>query len=306
MIEKIALFFKNILDWLKLDNCIFRYFFDALKITNNSLILATPLILFILFASTYLILSPVNKVFNIAFVLFLFFAMTAAFFSGWFYTIKLAVEDFLTPKTLDVVVSDEGNDAAPTAPEDMFYLIKQFPVGVAHNFVPFFFMVVLFFIMLTGVIFFSYKSAYLLIGSVGITRPELFFALSSPDAMRKLVTSLTIDQQIKLSYWNLYFLFTTTFYSFLVMFWAPEIIYSEDSVLKDLLHSISKLFKKFFRALMMFAFLMLVYFVISLLSTWIRLPLLQFLMTVIYFYFLVYAAVLVFLFYKKEFTSKED
>src|SRR5574344_1789033 len=304
MVEKIALFFKNILDFLKSDTCIFKYFSNSLKITNNNLILATPLILFILFASTYLMLSPATKLFNIVIVLLLFFAMTAAFFSGWFYTIKLAVEDFVVPKKIDVVVSDDGNKSQ--VKEDTFFLIKQFPTGVANHFVQYFLMVILFFVLLTIVIFITFKTAYLLIGGIGISRPELFWALSSPEAMRKIISSLTVEQQIRLSYWNLYFLFTTTLYSFIVMFWAPEIIYNEISVVKALAHSVVKVFKKFFRALTMFAFLMLVYFLISIISTLIRNAFIEFFMTVVYFYFLVHAAILKFLFYKKEYCSDED
>src|SRR5574344_62183 len=304
MVEKIALFFKNILDFLKSDTCIFKYFSNSLKITNNNLILATPLILFILFASTYLMLSPATKLFNIVIVLLLFFALTAAFFSGWFYTIKLAVEDFVAPKKIDVVVSDDGNKSQ--VKEDTFFLIKQFPTGVANHFVQYFLMVILFFVLLTIVIFITFKTAYLLIGGIGISRPELFWALSSPEAMRKIISSLTVEQQIRLSYWNLYFLFTTTLYSFVIMFWAPELIYGKENVFKAFWVSVKRLFSKFFRSLTMFSFLMLVYFIISIFSAIARLPILAFFMTVVYFYFLVYAAVLVFLFYKKEFIPDEE
>ena len=36
MIEKIASFFKFISDWFKSDLCVFKYFYDALFITNNN------------------------------------------------------------------------------------------------------------------------------------------------------------------------------------------------------------------------------------------------------------------------------
>ena len=166
-------------------------------------------------------------------------------------------------------------------------------------------MILLFFVLFTLVVIFTYKSALLLIGSIGISRPELFFAMSSPEAMTSLLKNLTLEQQTKLSQWNLYFIFTTTLYSFLVMFWAPEIMFKQQTAFHAFVTSVSKLIKKFFKALTIFSFLMILYFIIMLLSAIVKLQFAQFLITVVYFYFLLYAAMLIFLFYKKEFEADE-
>lgn len=285
MLEKLALFFKNISDYMKSDICLFNYFKEALVLTNKNIVLASPLIIFIMFASVYLLITP-YRAFNIAFILLLFFAMTAAFFSGWFYTVMLAVKE-------------ENNK------EDIFDILKQFPTGVGKHFLQYFVMILLFFVLFTLVVIFTYKSALLLIGSIGISRPELFFAMSSPEAMTSLLKNLTLEQQTKLSQWNLYFIFTTTLYSFLVMFWAPEIVFKQQTAFHAFVTSVSKLIKKFFKALTIFSFLMILYFIIMLLSAIVKLQFAQFLITVIYFYFLLYAAMLIFLFYKKEFEADE-
>ena len=304
MIGKIAMFFKNILDWIKSDFCIFNYFSDALKITNSNIILATPLILFTIFASSYLYIAPANNI-NMSIVLILFFAMTAAFFSGWFYTIKLAINSFDTTEFVKPVANTPEEKESERQTEnikgDVFYLLKQFPTGVGKYFLEYFFLVGLFFLLLTFVILFTYKAAYALIGNIGISRPDLFFALSTPETMVELLKSLTPEQQQKLSQWNLFFLLTTTLYSFIVMFWAPEIVFKNMSVLNAFITSVVNLFKKFFKSLTIFAYLMFIYFIISILSVLISSKIVGFLLTVLYFYFLVYAAVLVFLFYKKEF-----
>ncbi len=309
MIQKIAMFFKNILDWIKFDFCIFKYFSEALKITNSNIILATPLILFTIFASTYLIVVPANQVINLGLILILFFAMTAAFFSGWFYTLKLAINSSDTTEFVKPVANTPEEKEAERQTEnvqgDVFYLLKQFPTGVGKYFLDYFFMAALFFLLLTFIILFTYKAAYALIGSIGISSPDLFFALSTPETMFELLKSLTPEQQQKLSQWNMFFLLTTTLYSFIIMFWAPEVVFRKISVLNALISSISKLFKKFFKSLTMFAYLMLLYLIISLLSVIFASKVIGFILTVLYFYFLVYAAVLVFLFYKKEFMADE-
>ena len=309
MLGKIASFFKFMSDWFKSDLCIFKYFYDALVITNNNIILATPLIVFAMFSGIYLMKTTVTATPAIALILILFFAITAVFFAGWFYTIKLAVDSADTTKLVKPAANTEEEKDSERHTENMnddaFYLLKQFPTGVGEYFLQFFFMFAIFFLLLTLVIILSYKLAYMLIGSIGISRPELFLALSSPDEMLKLLMSLTEEQKIKLSNWNLFFLFTTTLYSFLIMFWAPEIIEKKDSVINSFVNSIVKLFKKFFKSLVVFAYLTLLYFIISVLSALIVSNFWSFIFTVIYFYFVVYAAILVFLFYKKEFKDEE-
>lgn len=285
MLEKIALFFKRIFDYLKSDISIFQIFKKALSVTNNNIILVCPLIFFVMFASIYLYVAP-TKTFNIIYVLLLFFAMSAVFFSGWFYIIMLAVK------------GKQNN-------EDVFELLKQFPTGVATHFLRFLLMIAIFFVLLTFVLIATYKSAYLLIGTVGIPHQDLFIAMSSPEAMAQLLKNLTIEQQIKLSQWNLYFIFTTTLYSFIVMLWAPEIVFKQESVLKSFLNSIVKIGKSFFKALVVFLFIMMLYLIIMILSALINIQIMQFVITTVYFYFLLYSAVLIFLFYMREFSENE-
>lgn len=286
MIEKIALFFKGISDYMKSDLCLFKYFKDSLVITNNNFVLISPLILFIMFLGIFLRFSTVNSFSTLVLVLLIFFALSSVFFSGWTYTVMLAVK-------------------AKQGEEDAFAVLKQFPTGVGKYFLQYFLMLIIFSLLFTLVIIFTYRSAHFLIGSFGISRPDLFLAMSSPETMTQLIKSLTVEQQIKLSQWNLYFIFTTTVYSFLVMFWIPEIIFKDDSVLNAFVSSLGKIFKKFFKSLTIFAFLTLVYFVISLLTALAGNHILEFIITVLYFYYMLYAVVLVFLFYKREFCDNE-
>jgi len=298
MIKNVALFFKNIIDWANNERSIFSYLVEALKVTNNNIILATPLILSFFLLSSYLMFMPVaGNPQAFVFILIVFFAMSAVFLSGWLYIISKAVDAHVGADGEDVFIKEDSNEAIS--------LLKIFPTGVGKHFVSFFLMIMLFFVMLTGLIIVTYKTGLMFIGSIGISRADLLLALSSQDAMRTLITSMSFEQQLKLNYWNLYFLLTTTMFSYLLMLWAPEIIYSGRNVLETLLSSIIKLFKRFFKSFGFFVFISALYFVITLLSAIFKSPILQFIMTVLYFYFLVYSSVLIFLFYRKEFKGSD-
>ena len=287
MIGKIATFFKNFSDWLKSDVCLLRYFIDAIKITNNNFILATPLIIFNILISGYLIQVSANKTIIMA----IFFAMSATFFSGWLYSVK------------EVIINIDKNEKKDNV--GIFDSIKLFPTGVGLHFIDFFLLIVIFIILFTVVIGLTYKVGLLLIGPIGIKHFDLLNAISSTTAMKTLLGSLTVEQQLKLSYWNMLFFFTSALYIFLMSLWAPEIIYNKASVLKALINSIHNIFKRFFKSLSIFAFLMLIYLVIAIFTAFAKTQILQFICTIIYFYYLVYAAVLIFLFYKKEFDCDE-
>jgi len=285
MIGKFALFIKKIFDWFKSDLCFFNYFVLAFKITNSNIILATPLILFIFFTTFYLAFSMVSSI-NFIIVTLLFILMSAVFFSGWFYSVKLAVNNEYDTK-------------------DTFALLKSFPVGVGIFFTKYLWLVLLYFMLMFIVTIFTYKSGQILIGDIGVSSSVLLNALSSVESTTELLKGLSIEQQQKLAYWNLYFLFSTTLYSFLTFLWAPQLTYRKESVIKALFKSLKKLFAKFFKNLTIFMYLLLIYLLVSVCSALFRAPLIQYLFSIIYFYFLVYAAVLIFLYYKREFCENE-
>ena len=66
---------------------------ESYKLTNKYIILATPLILFSLLSSLYILFSVKGNVLGLLFAIVLFFLMLIAFLSGWFYMIKNAISD---------------------------------------------------------------------------------------------------------------------------------------------------------------------------------------------------------------------
>jgi len=87
------------------------------ELSNKYLILATPLILYTLFSSIYLVVSASGgKILNLIFAMLLFVLMTSAFFAGWLNMVKYAIADYYN--------------------ENPNLLIKEFMSGVGEYFIP--------------------------------------------------------------------------------------------------------------------------------------------------------------------------
>ena len=93
-----------------------NYLKRSFGLTNKYIILATPLILFSLLSSLYILFSFRGDLINMLTALVLFIFMLAAFLSGWAYMLRIAVS---------APVKDEPNA-----------LIKEFPSGVGEYFLP--------------------------------------------------------------------------------------------------------------------------------------------------------------------------
>ena len=89
---------------------------DSFRLTNKYIILATPLILFSLLSSLYILFSIGGNLINLLIAVVLFTLMLAAFLSGWFFMIRECIKN-------------------PEA-EDPNFLIKDFPAGVGEYFLP--------------------------------------------------------------------------------------------------------------------------------------------------------------------------
>lgn len=270
-----------------------KLFKDTVKTTNDNIILATPLILFMWLLSMYLGFSKGSMtslpLILLSFITVLF--MTAAFFAGWFYMVKKAIK-----LSKEVFVLDIDHSRAT------FDLLKKIPAGIGKYFLPFLGMIILALFIVSGVAALVFKLGMLWIGNLGLDPVQLKGALSSSVDMKAFLDSLTFDQLIKLNNWNLLFMGATGIMSFLFMLWIPEIVYNTKNPLKAIFTSIKKIFKKPLKALKLFLFMTIVNFILSFISTFsIINPILYFVMLVVYFYFLVYMVVLIFSYYDREF-----
>src|SRR5574344_1776245 len=104
-----------------------KYFRNAFKITNDNIILTVPLVLCLLFLSIYLGFAKTtpDNVFAIVLLIITVLLVFAAFWAGWLYMIKKAVD--LNKK--EFYIEEDKSKAS-------FDLIKEFPVGVGEFFLP--------------------------------------------------------------------------------------------------------------------------------------------------------------------------
>ena len=272
-----------------------KLFKDAVKITNENIILATPLILFMWLLSMYVGFSKlsVNNIWLalLSFVTTIF--MTAAFFAGWFYMVKKAIN--LSKETF-VLESDKAKAT--------FNLIKKVPAGIGKHFGSFLGMIMLAILIIAVVGAITFKIGMALIGNLGLDPSAVKEVLNSTADMKAFLDTLTFEQLIKLNNWNLLILGVTSLMSFLFMLWIPEIVYKSRNPFMAIFRSIKKIFQKPWKALKLFIFTSVLNFVLSFINTFSFVnSAIYFIMMIIYFYFLVYLVVLLFLYYDREFTE---
>ncbi|MFA7658707.1 MAG: hypothetical protein WCY19_04675 [Candidatus Gastranaerophilaceae bacterium] len=273
-----------------------KYFSRAFKVTNENIILTTPLILFLFLLSIYLGVAqkaPVNLV-SVFLLLVTILFMIGAFFAGWFFMVKKAVD-------LDRMefVADEDKARAS------FNLIKEVPVGIGEYFLPFIGALILYSGLLALLVFVGYQLGLHFIGKLGVSLVELKMAMDSPVAMKSLVSSLSSEQLVKLNAWNFMLMGIMTFYSFITMFWGVQIVSKTKNPLIAFFQSVKFIFKNFLSAIVLFMYISIINFSVSLLNAFAMInPIVYFISMLIYFYFLVYVVVLIFLYYDRENNPK--
>lgn len=269
-----------------------KYFSKAFKITNENIILTTPLVLFLFIFSIYLsIAKNAPETFPSAILLILTtLFMFGAFFAGWFFMVKKALD----LDKQEITVEEEKAKAS-------FSLLKEIPVGVGEYFLPYTFGLILYTGLILVLLYLAYQIGLHFIGNVGITLNELRIALNSPAAMKSLVSSLSVAELTKLNTWNVLFLSFMGLFSFLTMFWGAHIVIKNKNPLMALFQSIGFIFKNLLPSIILFVYISFINFLVSLVNATSTInAILYFISMVIYFYFVVYVVVLVFLYYDSE------
>lgn len=275
-----------------------KLFKNAFKFTNDGIILATPLILFIWIITLYLSYAAnvVDTAPEMILAVITLLCMIGAFCAGWFYMVKKSIE--LSQKEF---ILDE--DRA----KEKLELVKKIPAGIGKYFLSFVGMslisLVIFAIFAAGI----YKIGMNFIGSIDFSAAQIKTIMANPQDIKEFLDSLTDTQLYKLAKWDMLFLAATTLMSFLMLLWIPEIIYQTQNPLLALFKSIKKLFVKFGKSIALFIYLTFVNLVISFANTFSLFhPIIYMIMMIVYFYFLVYVIVLIFSYYDKEFNEKPE
>ena len=274
----------------------FKLFKDSFKATNEGIILAIPLVLFMWLLQLYILYSKevVDTIpeFILSAVTILF--MMSAFCSGWFYMIKKCIEFYKKDFILD---KDKASESLK--------LIQALPVGVGKHFLTFVGVAFVFALLLALLLFVMYKVSIPFIKDINFSFSQMGTVLNSPQEMANFLNNLSPEQLIALFNLNIILMVITSLFSFLIMLWIPEIIYRSINPVLALFTSIKKIFVKFWKSIVLFLYVSLVNFFISFFSTFaFTHPIVYMVMMILYFYFIVYVIVLIFLYYDREFASE--
>ncbi len=275
-----------------------KLFKNAFRLTNEGIILATPLILFVWLITIYLTFakSVVDTLPEAISAIVTLLCMIGAFCAGWFYMVKESLE--LSKKEF---ILDE--DRA----KEIINLLKKIPAGIGKYFLSFIGMSLITLLLFAIFAICTYKIGMHFIGGIDFTAEQIKNAMTSPQDMKAFLDSLTLEQLYKLGNWNLLFMGASALMSYLLMLWMPEIIYQTHNPLIALFKSIKKLFIKFWQSIALFLYLTVLNFIISFANTFALLhPIIYMLMMIAYFYFLVYVIVLIFSYYDNEFNKAEE
>ncbi len=280
-------------------------FVDSFKITNNSIILAIPLILFIKIIDLYSMYSKYHLDTTLKFLVasLTVICMICAFCAGWFSMVKDAVK--LSHK---VFVLDKDRAKAT------LNLFKSLLDGVGKYFLSFLgaCCIYIFVIQLIAAQLVWFIGGRL-IGALDpssmqqLQEISLSAAASNSASMAILLDKMTPEMIAYFGKWSLLFVLVTFVVSFLLMLWIPEMLYKKNNPLIALGTSICKIFKNFISSLSIYISLWFVGFVILFINTFsIINPFAYLFMSILMFYFFVYMVIAIFLYYERKYVSDEE
>jgi flagellar biosynthesis protein FlhB len=255
-------------------------------LTNKYIIVATPLILFSLIISIYMAASVRGKgLLGVLFSVFLLYMMCSAFTAGWGKMLKSA-----------------ATDKEPAEPNS---IIKDFTSGVGEYFLPSCGLILIAFIFNVIILTVTYFLGMHFIGDIGISADSLSKAMTDSVAIKAFLLSLSKEQLLKLNMWNLLILTVVSVTYFVLLFYFPALFFETKNPLKALWLSVRKIFsKKFFLNLGIYLLIFTANFFISIFSAlFAGNVIMNFIMTLINFYFISLVAIGIFYYYNETFIK---
>ncbi len=262
----------------------------AFNITKDNIILAQPLVLYLVILSLTMagLAQQGNKIYFIVFAI-ANILLSTAFFAGWCFMARKTVEH--SKKEFD---KPEEKSMASLA------LIKEFFPGVGEFFLSITFTTIIYTGLCALVLYLAYKAGLHFLPHSHINWDNLF-AAKTPEQMHDFVNTLTFTQLKILNAWFLLMSGVTVLFTFLTMFWFPAVIYDSKNPFTAFWFNIVFLFKNFFGSIGILAFLFALNMFISALTVLLNINvILSIIGLVISFYFMTYCLVLIFLYYDEK------
>ena len=271
-------------------------FREALKITNNSIIIALPMIfgLKLIELYTMFINSSANSNEKLIFGTVTLVLMIGLFAAGWFYIVKKTIE---TNKKEFIMEKDKY--------KEIFETLKKMPEGIAKYFLSFVLAYLIFIAVQILILPFVVILGTKLFGHLDEGLYQSIQQLAAYNiTVNDFVNGLTESQLFYFAKWILLFFTVLLCLSYIFMLWIPEIMYSSRNPFIALGTSIVKLFKNFFSSIGIY--LVIILFIIVTLFVMLLLP--KHPLTVLFFeclkfYSYMYFTILIFTYYNRKFIT---
>lgn len=267
------------------------------KTTNDCIILATPLIIFLSILGWYLnyAAASIDNIPKLILAVVTTLVMSSGFFSTWFYmtkkTLKLAKTVFIFDK-----------DRAKAFRE----LILSLPKGIGKLFLPFLGIISISGITFGFVVWLTTFVVTTYVGTIDITLFNSENVLISTNELITEIRDLSNNELVVLNCWYLILTLLTTILSFIAMLWIPEVVYSENNPFRALIQAVKKLFRTLPKSFLLFLYVNILMVCVSVLNTLLMYnPILYFFVLVLYYYLFVYIVVLIFTYYEQTFLLNE-
>lgn len=274
----------------------FKLFKDSFKVTNNCIILATPLIIFLSILGWYFTytMSAVDNMAKLILAIITSIIMISGMLAAWLYMAK---------KTLSIskrVILFENERM-----KAFLEILSSLPNGIGRLFLSILGAVIIYIaLFVSGTMLISFITTNFIanidffsifdIESLFVTSKELFDEIAM----------LSNNELLAINCWYALMLIFSTIISFLTILWIPEIVYTEKNPIKALYNSVIKLVTTFPKTLLLYVYIATLTIFISILNTLLMFnPFLFFLVLVLYYYFLVYIVVLLFSYYEQNFIE---
>jgi len=270
---------------------------EAFKVTNNSIIITIPLVLFVYILDLYTNFSKagIDNAIKLLLASLTVTFMIVVFCSGWFYMVKKAIE--LSKK---VFIRDSDSS------RETIKLYQTMIQGIGDYFMPFLFTYIILFIVQMILFPLVYYIGVNIIGNFDDSLLQSLQTISADNSGQYLIDMLSPEQIVFLGKWSLLFLISFSIVVFLLMLWIPEIIYKTKNPLKALWYSWCKLFKNFISSVKIYLFLWVIGLVLLFLNTFSLInPFIYILISVLMYYYTVYSAILIFMYYDKKYNNEQ-
>lgn len=273
-----------------------KLFRQNFKITNDCIILVTPLIIFLSILSWYInfAFNSIDDVKKLLLGVFTFFIMFCGFFASWLYMTKKTIA-----MSKKVYIFDK--DRA----KDFMELLVALPRGLGKLFLPI--------IGVTAIYIFIYFGLYCIlnyfitkyVGYIDLSGIDIDALALSSEEMIAFVNDLDISEMKIIAIWYFSSAIIANIISFITILWIPEIVYKNRNAVKALFSAVKKCFNNFKELFILYIFMLCIIKLLSIINTLLLfIPILYFFVLIITYYFIVYFVVLLFTYYEQKFTNQ--